>query len=284
MTLELLQRTIHVEQDQEVYIAPLGDIQYTGRSEDIAGNHLKRHLAYTQSKGAYYVGTGDYVDLMSPSNRARLRSAGLYDNTTRTIEDKACELTDKLYKEFLQETTGQWLGLVHGHHYSDCGDGRTTDQRLADKLGTAYLGTCAYIHLMFHGPGARLGHLNLWVHHGCGGGRAGAALNKLEFLSANWEADSFVMGHTTKLSTAPIPRIYPEFKSGVGKLRHKHIYLVNAGGWAKGYSEGSRREGRAQGDYVEQGMMAPAALGGSLLKITASWRGRRWNPSLKVEV
>jgi hypothetical protein len=109
-------------------------------------------------------------------------------------------------------------------------------------------------------------------------------LNKLEVLSANWEADAFIMGHTTKLSVAPISRIYPEFKSGVGTLRHKHIYLVNAGGWAKGYGAGSQREGRPGGDYVEQGLMAPAALGGSLLKITAHWKGRTWAPEMRVEI
>ncbi len=282
--MELVQRTLHVVEGQEIYIAPLGDLQYTGRSEDIAGNHLKDHLIYTQSKEAYYLGTGDYFDLMSPSNRARLMAAGLYDNTQRTIQDKAKELTDALYRGYLKETTGRWLGLVHGHHWSDCGDGQTTDQRLAELLGTQYLGTCAYISLAFHGSGARLGHLNLWVHHGTGGGRAGAALNKLEVLSANWEADAFIMGHTTKLATAPISRIYPEFKSGVGKLRHKNIYLVNAGGWSKAYSAGSTREGRASGDYAEVAMMAPAALGGSLLKITAHWSGRTWKPQLRVEI
>ncbi len=221
---------------------------------------------------------------MSPSNRARLRSAGLYDNTVRTVEDKARELTDGLYRDYLQTTTGQWLGLVHGHHWAETGNGETTDTRLAARLGTVYLGTCAYILLTFHGPGSRLGSLHLWVHHGCGGGRAGAALNKLEVLSANWEADAFIMGHTTKLSTAPISRIYPEFRAGVGRLRHKRIYLVNAGGWAKGYGAGSQREGRAGGDYVEVGMLAPAALGGSLLKITAHWSGRTWKPELKVEI
>lgn len=275
---------MEVEDGQEIYLAPLGDIQYTGRPEDIAGNHLDRHIQYCLSKGAWFLGTGDYVDLMSPSNRARLRAAGLYDNTQRTIEDKALELTHDLYKRHLEVTKDRWLGLVHGHHYADCGAGRTTDQHLADALATVYLGTCAYIRLAFTGPGARDGHLNLWVHHGTGGGRAGASLNKLEVLSANWEADAFVMGHTTKLSTAPISRIYPSFCKGVGYLHHKRIYLVNAGGWSKGYSAGSKRDGRAGGDYVEAAMMSPAALGGSLLKVTAHWSGRAWKPELKVEV
>jgi hypothetical protein len=282
--VELTQHTLDVEESQEVYVAPLGDLQYTGREEDMAGKHLKRHLAYCQSKGAYYVGTGDYVDLMSPSNRARLKSAALYDNTCRTIEDKARELTDQLYRDYLEGTTGRWLGLVHGHHWTDCGDGETTDQRLAGLLASRYLGTCAYVQLVFRGPGARLGSLNLWVHHGTGGGRAGAALNKLEVLATNWEADVFLMGHTTKLSTAPISRIYPRFKDGVGKLRDKKIYLVNSGGWSKAYAAGSKREGRPAGDYAEQNLYSPAALGGSLLKITAHWSGRRWRPELKVEV
>lgn len=282
--MELIQHTLEVAESQEVYVAPLGDLQYTGRPEDMAGERLKRHLAYCNSKGAYFVGTGDYVDLMSPSNRARLRSADLYDNTQRTIEDKARELTDRLYKDYLGETRGRWLGLVHGHHWSECGGGQTTDERLAGHLGTSYLGTCAYVQLLFRGPGARDGHLNLWVHHGTGGGMSGSTLNKLEKLSANWEADAFIIGHTTKLATAPISRIYPVFKDGQGKLKHKSIYLVNSGGWSRAYSAGSRRDGRPAGDYAEAAMMAPAALGGSLLKITANWEGRKWRPEIKVEV
>jgi hypothetical protein len=109
-------------------------------------------------------------------------------------------------------------------------------------------------------------------------------LNKLEVLSANWESDAFIVGHSTKLSTAPISRIYPVFKSGVGQLHHKKIYLVNSGGWSKAYSAGSTRDGRAGGDYAEANMYAPAALGGSLLRITAHWSGRTWKPELKVEV
>ncbi len=282
--MELTRRTIHVTEGQDIYIAPLGDLQYTGREEDMAGSYLRRHLAYCQGKGAYYIGTGDYVDLMSPSNRSKLKSAGLYDNTIRTIEDKAAEMVKRLYKQYLEETTGQWLGMVHGHHYADCGDGRTTDQTLADLLGCPYLGTCAYVRVVFHGPGARMGHVNLWVHHGTGSGKAGAALNKLENLAANWEADVFVMGHTTKLSAAPISRIYPDFSGKTGRLHHKKIYLVNAGGWSKAYAAHSQRDGRPAGDYAEAGMMAPAALGGSLLKVTARWSGRTWKPEIRVEV
>ena len=286
LTIELIQHTIHVHPEQEVYIAPLGDIQYTGRAEDISGGSLKAHLEYCQAREAYYVGTGDYVDMMSPSNRNRLRSADLYDNTQRTIEDTADALSSSLFNDFLAGTQGRWLGLVHGHHWADCGNGQTTDERLAVLLGAPYLGTCAGITLRFHGPGAESGALKLLVHHGTGGGQgAGSHLNKMEkFIAAFPGVDVFFMGHTTKLAVAPLVGVDWNHCRGEAQMTHRTRYLVNAGGWSKAYVSGSRREGRPAGDYAEAAMMAPAALGGSLLKIIPRWFHRKWCPQLKVEV
>ena len=286
LSTELTQHTLHVREGQEIFIAPLGDIQYTGRPEDISGGSLKAHLAYCQAREAYYVGTGDYVDLMSPSNRARLRGAALYDNTQRTIEDKASELTDRLFLDHLEGTAGRWLGLVHGHHWTDCGAGETTDQRLARLVGSTYLGTCAGITLRFHGPGAEIGTLKLLLHHGTGGGQgAGSHLNKMEkFLASFPGVDAFFMGHTTKVAAAPIVGVDWSHCGTKARMSHRPRYLINTGGWSKAYVAGSRRDGRPAGDYAEAAMMAPAALGGALLKITAHWSGRRWAPQLKVEV
>ncbi len=98
------------------------------------------------------------------------------------------------------------------------------------------------------------------------------------------DADAYFMGHTTKQSAAPIVRVYPFVQDGVMELRDKRMYLVNAGGWSKAYSLGSKRDGHPAGDYAEAGLMNPAALGGSILKIVPQWDARRWEPILRVEV
>ena len=56
-----------------------------------------------QMRNAYFVGTGDYVDFLSPSNRVRLANAGLYDTALQVIRDKATELVDELYERYLKD-------------------------------------------------------------------------------------------------------------------------------------------------------------------------------------
>ncbi len=281
--MELIQHILKVTNGQETIVCPISDIQWTGRPEAIASDHLKAHLAKARDLDAYYVGLGDYIDFASPSNRTRLRNADLYDNAETVIQDKARELTKQLYDEYLRTTAGRWLGLLHGHHYAEL-DGQTSDQYLASLLGAAYLGTCAYVALDFHCSPDRHGRILLWLHHGVGSGKAAAPITKLETIANYFEADIFIQGHMTKLAGAPINRVYPKFCSDKFCLEHKKMLLVGSGGWSKAYMVGNRRNGRPHGCYVEQGVMPPTSLGGPFIHITPQWDSRRWCPVLSVEV
>lgn len=284
--MELIQHTIRVQNGQAVTIAPLGDLQYDGPNGAMAGERLKAHLAEAQSRNAYYVGTGDYVDFMSPSNRVRLANAGLYDTARRVIRDKAYSLVGELLDDYLTPTIGRWLGLVHGHHYSDTSTGETTDELLAAWLHTQYLGTCAYVVLDFVSDDAseRHGRVVLWVHHGNGNGKPGHAIRKLEGLVGSWDADVFIMGHDCKLETATMNRIYPKAVDGILTLEHKKVCLVGSGAWSRAYRKGHTVDGKKAGCYVEAAMLTPAALGGAFITIRPQWTARRWDPSITVEV
>ncbi len=283
--MQLIEHTMTVEEGQEIVIAPLGDIQYTGREEAVAGSKLDQHIERAVDKGAWFVGTGDYVDFMSPSNRKRLKNADLYDSSQGVIEDKAADLVDEFYWRFLELTHGRWLGLVHGHHYAECGNGKSTDQLLAEKLGCEYLGTHAYICLKLLGPKGRKGRVYLWVHHGEGSGMLGYPIQKLLKGAANWpQVDFFIMGHTTQRGVAPLPRLRADFKLIKPILRDRETWLVSAGGWSRAYQEGSQINGRPTGGYVEQGMMTPVALGAPLLTILPYWGKKRlFEPELRAE-
>ena len=285
--MELLHKTIRVENGQDVYIAPLGDIQWTGKPGAIASDMLRDHIKYANKLGAYYLGTGDLVDFMSPSNRSRLKKAELYDNAEDIIVEKTTELTDQLYEKYLEPTTGKWLGAVHGHHWGECEGGETSDQRLMRKLGGAFLGTSAFVVLDFvsDDDSERKGRVTLWVHHGCGNGKASAPVNKLENISTHWVADIFVIGHMSKLASAAIDRVYPIVEGdGEARFSHRKLLLVGAGSWSKAYELGHKRNGRVDGCYVEKAMLNPAALGGAMIRINTKWEQRRWSPTLKVEI
>lgn len=248
-------------------VAPLGDIQWNGDANEIALDALKRHIAAAVAKNAWFIGLGDYIDFASPSNRAKLAAADLYDGPLKTLDDVAHRLVDEVY-DILKPTKGRWLGLLEGHHFYQFRSGMTTDMKLAEMLGTKFLGTSAYVALSFakhHETHGTTVTSYIWAHHGRGSGKAHAPIMKLENLAPYWDADVFLIGHMTKLATAPLNRIYPSFVGKIGKLRHKRISLVGTGGWSKGYMEGATQGAVPRGGYVERGMMNPVCLGAPLI-------------------
>lgn len=264
-----------------VIIAPIGDIQWAGKRGSTATDTLRRHLDRCQTVGAWYVGLGDYIDFASPSNRQRLRAAALYDSAEDVIDDKALDLVQELFDLYLRPTKGRWLGLVHGHHYANLKTGETTDQRLCQLLDARFLGSSAFIRLQFSRPtpansGMR-GNVTLFVHHGAGGGmKAAAPLNKLENLAPYWDADIFMIGHLTKMATAPVNRVSARWSGrGAPELVHRKIMLVGCGGFSKGYVQGAKQGRVPMGGYVEQRMLNPAALGAPLIYVRPNFRSTK---------
>lgn len=260
-------------------IAPLGDIQWTSRwKQDVAVTHLKQHianaLAYeTQGFTVRFLGMGDYIDFMSPSNRQKFVAAGLMDNTTLTVDDAASALVHSLYEEVLKPTTGKWLGLLRGHHYHKFETGQTSDTELCRLLRTKHLGDSCYVHLSYFKKSRGSGQVVLWAHHGAGGGtKLHSMLLKMENLLPFWDADAFFVGHLPKLAHSPVNRIYPSFQQGkTFRLRHRLIHLICTGGWFKGFVENAKRGLEPGGAYPEKAMMNPVVLGAPLYHIQPAW-------------
>lgn len=288
-----------VRDHEPIIIAPIGDIQYAGARGPTAKDLLKRHLDRCLELNAWYVGLGDYIDFLSPSNRQRLKAAALYDTAEDVIDDKAIDLTLELYQTYLKPTKGRWLGMLHGHHFATLKTGETTDQRLCQLLDTKFLGTSAFIRLQFLLKESLRANLTIWAHHGCGGGMKSAApLNKLENVAPYWDADIFLLGHMTKMATAPVNRISPRWHGrGAPDLVHRKIMLVGCGGFAKSYVVGAKQGRVPMDDYVGQRMLNPASLGAPIIRVTPALvyaeqpkrNGKRvqssaWNPTITVEI
>lgn len=292
--MELVSHTMPVQsrQSDEVLVMPIGDIQWAGDHKEVAIKMLKKHIAWGVEKGAYFLGMGDYIDTFSPSNRARLRSANLYDTAMKATDKMASDLVEELYEEALAPSRGRWLGMLEGHHFHEFRDGTTSDQKLTNMLQGNFLGTSAYVQLKFMmGGGKKSGAVTIWCHHGSGGGTTiGAHLNKLERLTAKWHADIYLMGHVPSKANAPVDYIVPVFPPRGGKpmLIHRTLVLAGTGGFMRSYVEGARAGDIPRGNYAEQGMMPPAALGGVLVKVRPRWKdiegvGEIWMPDLSVE-
>lgn len=285
--MELVKHVLKVKNGQEIYVSPICDLQYTGPGGAFADGMFKSYIAEARARDAFYVGLGDYVDMMSPSNREKFEKAGMYDTTKDFVLSKIAETVDELYAEYLIGTTGKWLGLVHGHHWAPVTREENTDQRLARHLRTQYLGTSAIIRLDFVSDDSseRRGSVTLWLHHGRGNGKAAAPINALQNVASSWDADVYMIGHMTKLASAAINRVYPvDGADGALSLAHRKQLLVGCGGWSKAYMAGHKADGAPGGCYVEQAMLSPTALGGTFIKIQPKWDSRRWEPSIRVEI
>lgn len=254
---------------EEMRICYLGDFQYAGKKQHgTALSALKEKVAEEVERGSYFIGMGDYIDFLSPSNRQRLRSAALYDTAEDVIDEKSMELTQEIFDLALRPTVGRWLGLVEGHHFASLKDGTTTDQRLCEMLKAPFLGTCGVLRINFARGTGKMG-VTLWVHHGHGNGQtAYYPLARLANFSASQEGvDAFAIGHTTKLGHLLTNRMGYTWHKKRGKAYHRTIHLIGTGGYSRAYVESAKQGRVPRGGYAEQQMLGPAVIGSPTLII-----------------
>jgi hypothetical protein len=266
---------------KDTLIIPIGDIQLQSKRENVDMDRLKKVIDFGVEHDAFYVGMGDFIDMESPSNRAFLRGATLYDSAVDALDASAEELEDEL-KEVFKPTIGRWLGLLEGHHFHHHQDGTTTDVRFAQYLKAPFLGTCGYIGLTFKSPGKHVNNqISIWAHHGRGGGKLmSSSLNQLESAVRGFDADIYLIGHHHKSNAAKPARIYPSFGTKHSTLRQRELILATTGSFLKGYLEGSQQGGRAGGLYPERGMMNPLALGSVKIWLRPRFRSNKlWGNS-----
>ena len=250
-------------------IMPIGDIQYTTPSGAADLPRLRRHLAWGMAHDVWFIGMGDFVDFLSPSNRVGYDRAGMYDTATEVVDRASTQLEDEI-AEVLLPTKGRWIGLLQGHHYFVHLDGTTSDTRFAKILDGPYLGDCALIRVTFRGKTEGSATIKLWAHHGHGGGGVlpTAGLNKLYHQKVRYPGVRlFLMGHVPQLGHIVTDGLdVPD--RGDPHVIHADTHYVLTGGFARHYQEGSEFAGRAQGGYAEKKMLPPAVLGGALIRLT----------------
>ena len=288
--MELLQvdpkRRIINSKWEEMRVCYLGDFQWAGKkAHGTALSQLKETIAEANERGAYFIGMGDYIDFLSPSNRQRLRAAALYDTAEDVIDEKSMELTQEIFDLALRPTVGRWLGMVEGHHFAQLKDGTTTDMRLCEMLKAPFLGTSGVIRINFKRTGTSAMAVTLWVHHGHGNGQTNYyPLARLERFAAGQETiDAFAIGHTTKMGHSLDNRMGYRWGSQHGKAYHRTIHYIGTGGYSRAYIEGAKQGRVPRGGYAEQGMMKPAVIGSPTLIIRPVLDRDSQYPVLKVE-
>jgi len=258
----------HPGRDEHLLI-PIGDIQLDpelpGRPRAAHVGRLKEVVQWGVDHGASFIGMGDYVDPMSPSNRKAIRKADLYDSTRALLEKASLELQEELH-DILAPTVGAWVGLGSGHHFFPYGEGDTTDTRLAEYLGCRHTGDLGITHIYMpaHNEGKKRPMYKVYSWHGQGGGATVAAsLNKLQRKVGEFEADVYLMGHYHRAEAVKVPRLDTTGgeRGADPHVVHRDRILGVTGSFMRAYLQGSRQGGIAAGGYVEVAGLSPAALG-----------------------
>ena len=260
----------HVLPSRDVLICPIGDVQFGNSACSL--KYVNRYLDWTKQLafqvGAQrrFIGTGDYMDLMSPSNRAGYRASGLYSSTLRTLQDLALEpVAQQTYELLGPHLRGETVALCQGHHWMyfegdgmKDGEGKEhfhSDKWLAAMVGAVFVPAAVLVKFIF--PSGRI--YRILATHGQGNAQTlSYATNKLDKQSSAWEAiDAFASGHTHKAGIVASTRIREED----GKLVSRQVPLMACGGFLKAYLVD-------EVNYPEEFQLAPLALSATALRLT----------------
>lgn len=249
---------------EPIYLIPFGDVH---RSAPLC--HVEKWLEYCQwarvkaPDRTYFLGMGDYDDMASASERRLLNGKDLHDSTVETLEELYNKHTARFYKE-VEFMKGRCIGIMGGNHFAEFQSGITSDQKLADSLGTKYLGSNCFVRLQFQNQTKHNSHLSLdiWAHHGMGASRLiGGSLNRVQQMGEVAEADIYLMGHDHRKSVAFTTKLKLLGGHGSVRLSHRKQLYVRTGSFLKGYVEGKK-------SYIVDKALNPTDLGVVKIELT----------------
>lgn len=276
--------TIHCKVGQRIHVFPISDIHYG--SIDCETDRFDALMRWSVEKMdddadlVFVFGTGDYLELPSPSERAALVAAkggyGLHDTTLETMDEIFLAKIDPFIKVLKPlADRGAILGLGEGHHLYDKFVtpgliGLNSTQYICRELTTDYLGMMFVLKLNFIvGRAEREGpSFSIMAMHGYGSARtAGAQVNKrLRMAEVIEGADLYVMGHDNNKMVYPKSPLILNPNSADGVSYHKQ-YFMGAGSFQRGY-----RMGTPFGSYVEALALAPHLLGINIAELVVEER------------
>jgi hypothetical protein len=207
-----------------------------------------------------WVGMGDYCEWINRSDpRFSPESMPKWLNPYQL--DLAAQQRDR-FLELVEPIASKCIALVRGNHEDTIA--RKTERavfselvsgvkRLAGHDRKLSLGYCGYIRLRLLRGGVQSWALDIFCHHGWGGGRlAGAKALKLERALARYTADLVMIGHWHTRQTVPGSTIGLN-RPGT-RIRHAERRGLVTGHWLRGYTQDTET-------YVERAGFPPSPVG-----------------------
>lgn len=246
----------------EITISPWGDVhKFSSMCHD---RKWREYLDWAKSvKNIYFLGMGDYMDLMSGSEREAFNSIiyKLHDETKYTMDDVAEERI-RVFGDELDFMKDKIIGLIEGNHFYQFPTNITSTQKLCERLRCRYLGANAFIRLVFiHTKDLNRKHyLDIWAHHGLGASRLlGGSINRVQQMESIAQADIYLMGHDHKKSVGMMSRLWLHGRKP--KLLNKKIIFARTGSFLKAYDPD-------KSSYIVKRQYRPADLGTVSITVT----------------
>lgn len=266
-------RIHHLPTNSTITLVFFGDVHY-GSPSHCEATFDEFCEKYQHRKDCWYIGMGDYLDLISASERRIIYSGNLHESTTETFEQWADKLIDG-FCDKISFMRSRLLVAMEGNHHYRFQSGDTTAQRiirrlnrnLPDELQCSYGGDMCILRLALArnkgaaADGSRT--MDIALHHGIGGGRTtGGMFTGLDHFANAVEADVFAMGDNHQLGAVPMQKLYLDNgRRGQPALRHRKIYKLRTGSFLRGFVKG-------KANYVTDKLLRPAQLGAAELQVT----------------
>ena len=221
-----------------------------------------------KDKNAYYVGLGDVHDFASTKERSAIMKAELHETTMEHFDDIVIKKNIEFANE-IKQMRGRLLGLIGGNHTWKFGNGKFSDEDLAERMETEYLGWLCVYELTFNFGNNRYQTVYMVLCHGKAGGKLiGTSINQVDDLKTIFPfADLYAAGHNHQRGAWPVTSLRPQKRNGSPfKLKQHRQYLVRSGSFLKSYVDGKSQ-------YTTGGLMRPSDLGA--VKLTISFHRNR---------
>jgi hypothetical protein len=280
---------IHVETINDVInIVPFGDIHRFAPLCNVEKWYESiERMKSLDHDNTYFLGMGDYDDLMSASERAVFDNPKIHESTRETLDDFASAKTFELAKE-LDFMKGRIIGMLGGNHYYEFPSGMTSDHKLCEHLNTTYLGVSSVIRLsVSQGKRGSSSSLDIWAHHGMGASRlVGGSINRVEQMREGMHCDVYLMGHDHQRAAVPVDLLVPSGGgAGVFRVKRKTQWLCRTGSFLNAYQDGkaSYIVDAARGPVNQGHIELQVSLNREEIKPTKAGRKRSDSLSLSVK-
>ena len=249
--MNIIEKVIEVESVADTFeIYPIGDVHIG--AYNCAEKHFKAFVAYIKDRpNAYWVGGGDYCNLITPSDVCRydVRAMAncIFTGSAMNIKEALMDISKQereRFVEMVEPIKDKCIGLIEGNHeYSIMKHANNGHHWvMCDELGVPSLTDCAFIRFRTKQIITNAGSsVTMFILHGMGGGRTpGAEPNHLARLAGWNDSDIILRGHSHTFRIEPSePRLYIPHKGALpDECMQREVFKGNWGCWLKSYAVG----------------------------------------------